>query len=175
MAVDQLGADLIAALEARGWTFRRATSREPLLPPEVNRRYPRVPAELVAFLEGLDSGVNADETVWFLCREDFRRTDDQAFRWDEFERMVLEHASPEVQQRTRQFWDRHLPFMLCVHSDYDYLAVDLDARAYGAIVHGCGPEFEETSPVAASFEQFLKIFKDAVAASRDDYPLGFFK
>jgi hypothetical protein len=174
MAGEQLGADLITALEARGWTFARSTSREPLLPPEVSRRYPRVAAELIAFLESLESGVNADETVWFLCREDFRRTDDQAFRWNEFERMVSEDAPPEDQQRTRQFWDRHFPFMLCVHSDYDYLAVDLDARAYGAIVHGCGPAFEETSLVAPSFERFVKLFKDAVSAGRDDYPLGSF-
>ena len=174
MDLAQLEAQFLEALEARGWKVQRSTSREPLLPPEVSRRYPRVPAELVAFLESLDSGVNADETVWFLCREDFRRTDDQAFRWNEFERMVLEDASPEDQQRTRQFWDRHFPFMLCVHSDYDYLAVDLGARSYGAIVHGCGPSFEETSLIAPSFEQFLKIFKDAVAAGRDDYPLGFF-
>lgn len=174
MVLAQLEAELLKALESRGWKVQRSASREPLLPPEVRQRYPRVPAELVAFLESLDSGVNADETVWFLCREDFRRTDDQGFRWNEFERMVSEDASPEDQLRTRQFWDRHLPFMLCVHSDYDYLAVDLDSRSYGAIVHGCGPGFEETSLVAPSFERFLKIFKEAVAAGRDDYPLGYF-
>lgn len=174
MDVIQLGANLLESLEGRGWKIQRSTSREQLLPPEVSRRYPRVPAELIAFLESLDSGVNADETVWFLCREDFRRTDDQAFRWNEFERMVSEDAAPEARQRTRQFWDHHFPFMLCVHSDYDYLAVDLDARSYGKIVHGCGPAFEETSVVAPSFAQFLKIFGDAVAAGRDDYPLGFF-
>ena len=174
MDLAQLGAQVLEALKGRGWNVQPSTTREPLLPPAVSRRYPRVPAELIAFLESLDSGVNADETVWFLCREDFRRTDDQGFRWDEYERMTLDGATPEAQQRIRRFWDRHLPFMMCVHSDYDYLAVDLDARSYGAIVHGCGPEFEETSLVAPSFEQFLKIFKEAVAARRDDYPLGFF-
>lgn len=174
MAADQLGADLIATLEARGWTFKRSTSREPLLSPDMSRRYPRVPVALTAFLESLDSGVNGDETVWFLCREDYRRTDGEAFRWNEFELMTSEDADAEQQARIRAFWDRHFPFMLCVHSDYDYLAVSLDPKSYGEIVHGCGPEFEETSRVAPSFEHFLSIFKDAVAAGRDDYPLGSF-
>ena len=88
--------------------------------------------------------------------------------------MILESGNAEWSEKTRQFWDRHFPFALCVHSDYDYLAVDLDPGAYGTIVHGCGPNFEETSIVAPSFEQFLTLFKEAAAGRRDDYPLGFF-
>lgn len=173
MELAQLEAQVLEALEGRGWKVPRGTSREPLLPPEVSKRYPRIPAELIAFLEKMEACVNAEETVWFLCRPDFR-ADAEGFRWNEFELMTLEGGDAESSVRTRKFWDRHFPFMLCVHSDYDYLAVDLDARSYGTIVHGCGPDFEETSIVAPSFEQFLKVYLDAAAGRRDDYPLTFF-
>ena len=53
--------------------IQRSDSSGPLVPPELSGRYPRLPAELVEFLQAMDSCVNADETVWFLCREDFRR------------------------------------------------------------------------------------------------------
>jgi hypothetical protein len=169
----QLEAQVLEALEGRGWKVQRGTSREPLLPPEISGRYPRIPAELVSFLERMDVCVNADETVWFLCRADFR-TGAEGFRWNEFELMTLESGNAEWNEQARQFWDHHFPFMLCVHSDYDYLAVNLEARSYGQIVHGCGPTFEETSIVAPSFAEFLASFNETVAGRRDEYPLSFF-
>ena len=69
--------------------------------------------------------------------------------------MSLERDDPDAQKQVRGFWDFHFPFMLAVHSDYDYLAVSLDERFYGQVVHGCGPAFEETSLVAPSFSLFL--------------------
>jgi hypothetical protein len=52
--------------------------------------------------------------------------------------------------------------------------VSLDEKSFGAIVHGCGPEFEETSPVAASFTEFLTLFKNFATGDRNEYPLSFF-
>jgi len=174
MDLAQLEADVLRELTGRGWTIQPGISREPLLPPEVGRRYQRVPAELLAFLEKMDSAFNSYETVWFLCREDYRCADGETFRWNEFELMSLEGGDAELREQTRKFWDRHLPFMLCVHSDYDYLAVSLDPRSYGAIVHGCGPDFLETSTVARSFAEFLSLYKEAVAGHRDEWPLSSF-
>jgi hypothetical protein len=54
--------------QQRGWRIERSSSREPLLPVEVGRRYPRLPVELIRFLERIESCVNADENVWFSCR-----------------------------------------------------------------------------------------------------------
>ena len=174
MDLIQIGSDLLTALRDKGWNIQLSDSREPLLPPDLQRRYPRVPVELTDFLERLESCVNADENIWFLCREDFRRTDDQSFRWNELELMGLETDDVELQTKTREFWDMHLPFMLATHSDYDYLAVNLGERSYGAIVHGCAPEMEETSVIAPSFAQFLTLFSETAAGRRDRYPLTSF-
>ena len=168
------GAELLGVLQARGWKIQHSTSQEPLLPPDLQRRYPLVPPEVTGFLQTMESCTNAEETVWFLCREDYRRSDEQSFRWNEFELMCLETEDSEKQERVRGFWDMHLPFMLCVHSDYDYLAVSLHKESYGEIVHGCGPEFEETGSVAPSFAQFLTLFRTTAEGGRDDYPLSYF-
>jgi hypothetical protein len=173
MDTTQLGAELLAVLQERGWRIQRSASGEPLLPPLVRQRYPRVPVELTGFLEAIESCTNAAEDVWFLCRADYHRTDDQGFRWNEFELMGLETGDTEGQQQLRGFWDLHLPFMLAVHSDYDYLAVSLDERSYGQVVHGCGPEFEEASSVAPSFAQFLTLLREA-AGGGANYPLSYF-
>jgi hypothetical protein len=173
MDTTRLGAELLAVLEERGWRIQRSASSEPLLPPLVRRRYPRVPAELTGFLEAIESCTNAAENVWFLCRADYRQTDDQGFRWNEFELWGLERGDPEEQTQVRGFWDLHFPFMMAVHSDYDYLAVSLDERSYGQIVHGCGPEFEETSLVAPSVSQFLALLREA-AGGEASYPQSYF-
>jgi hypothetical protein len=170
----QLGADLLRVLQGRGWRIEYSTSREPLLPSDVQQRYPRVPVELIGFLQTMESCTNAEENVWFLCREDYRRSDEQSFRWNEFELMCLETDDIEEREQIRGFWDLHFPFMLCVHSDYDYLAVSLDEQSYGEIVHGAGFEFEQTTSLARSFAQFLTLFRETAEGRRDDYPLSYF-
>ncbi len=118
MNTTQLGADLLAALENKGWTVRRAATRSPLLPPPLQQRYPRLPADLTGFLEALESCTNGEEDIWFLCPGDFLRGP-EGFRWNEFELMSLEATDdPAEQEKIRRFWDGHLPFMLAVHSDY---------------------------------------------------------
>jgi SMI1/KNR4 family protein SUKH-1 len=174
MQESQVGVDLLSALQARGWSIQRSDSSESLLPAELRERYPRLPSELIEFLQAMDSCANADETAWFLCREDYRRADGETFRWNEFELMCLEDNDADAQKRIRSFWDLHFPIMLCVHSDYDYLAVSLDGPTYGQIVHGCGPDFEETTTVAGSFAEFLAMLKDSALGRRDDYPLSMF-
>ena len=174
MDLIQVGSDLLTALRDKGWNIQLSDSREPLLPPDLQRRYPRLPVELTDFLEQIESAANADENIWFLCRTDFRNTDTQSFRWNELELMLLENDDAEQQAETRKFWDMHFPFMLATHSDYDYLAVSLEEQSYGQIVHGCELELQEPSVVAPSFAEFLALFKDTAAGRRDDYPLTSF-
>lgn len=170
----QLGADLLAALERKGWTVRRAAASSPLLPPALQQRYPRVPAEIAGFLEALESCVNAEETIWFLCPGDYL-AGPEAFRWNEFELMGLEAADdPAEREKIRRFWDQHLPIMLAVHSDYDYIAVSLAEKTCGRIVHGRGDDFEDPSPVAASFAEFLGLLRDEATGVTDRYPLSCF-
>ncbi len=176
MDANELGEELLIVLQERGWGIERSASGEPLLPPPVLRRYPRLPLELTRFLEGLEACVNRDQNAWFLCREDYRRTDEQSYRWNENELMSLDAAGgdPVWQAQIRGFWDRHFPFMMAVHSDYDYLAVSLEDQSYGGIVHGFCPESEEASMVAPSFTEFLALFKLAASEEKGAYPLSLF-
>ena len=176
MDTSKLGEELLIVLEEIGWRIRRSVSPEPLLPPSVLRRYPDLPQDLTRFLEGLESCVNRDENAWFLCREDYRRTDEEGFRWNENELMSLEWAEgdPEREVQVSSFWDRHFPFMMAVHSDYDYLAVSLDDSSYGEVMHGFAPEFEEPSVFVPSFAEFLALFKQAASGDKEDYPLRLF-
>jgi hypothetical protein len=169
----QVGDELLKALKDKGWNVQTSQSREPLLPPDLQRRYPKLPAELTEFLEQIATCENDSGDIWFLCPDDFRRTGSDAFRWNEMELMMLETGDAEQQARTREFWNRHLPFMLATHSDYDYLAVSLDERSYGAIVHG-SDELEEPSLVAPSFAEFLTLLRDTATGRLDDYPLTSF-
>jgi len=164
---------LLEALGRRGWTVRRATGSRELLPPAVASRYASLPAEVLRFLSALDVCCSPDGTAWFLTAEDFARTAESGFRWNENEIMSLEAAKsdPAWQLEIRAFWDRHFPVMLAVHSDYDYLAVSL---ADGSVVHGFAPEFEDASPIAGSFAEFLSALEAEAASAEPRYPLAVF-
>ena len=174
MDLIQIGDQLFQALRDKGWEIELSDSREPLLPPDLLRRYPRLPPELTDFLQRIESAANSEENIWFLSRSDFHRTDADHFRWNEFELMLLENGDGKQQAETRKFWDLHFPFMLATHSDYDYLAVSLDDRSYGQVMHGGELEMQNPSIVAPSFAEFLALFRETAAGRRDDYPLTSF-
>jgi len=164
---------LLRTLRRRGWKVRRVSRARKLLPPTLAGRYPRVPAGVLRLLSALEACVSPKETVWFLTAEDYARTDDVGFRWNEFEIMSLEAADgdPELESEIRSFWDGHFPVMLAVHSDYDYLAVRVSD---GAVVHGYAPEWEEPSEVAPSFAALLTALEAEADAERDDGPFKIF-
>jgi hypothetical protein len=170
------GEDLLRALEGLGWQVRRSASPEPLLPASIQQRYSCLPKELTQFLSGLDLCTNKEQTVWFMTREDYAETDPAKFEWDFCESLSLESAESdaEAQVKIRSFWDRHFPFMLAVHSDYDYLAISLAERSYGEIVHGSELYFESPTTVAPSFLEFLIIFKGVAEGKEDEGLLSFF-
>jgi len=153
--------DVGAALEALrglGWKVEAAKRRRPL-PDHILKRYPAIPDDVRAFLEGFTACVRGGEQVWFLASADYARRNDDSFNWDSWEALD-EEGGPDV----RAFWDAHLPILQSVAGDYAYLAVVVDPNApdYGAVVRGDSPEFTEPSQINASFAEFLA----AVAASR---------
>jgi len=167
---------LLAALRKRGWVIRESTGAIPLLPDDVRARYPAVPPEVTRFLEQFDVAHNADENVWFLTPTDFRQSDPEGFQWNEYERMALETEAgrPESQSAVRAFWNDHLPIMLAVHSDYDYLAVRVAGPDAGSVVHGSAPDWDDPSRVARSFEEFLRNFTAEAASSNAEFPYSLF-
>lgn len=165
---------LLATLSRYGWYVVRSRLREDLLPRELQTRYPRLPAELETFLSNLELCCNSKDTVWFLTRENYHPTPDDRFHWNEHELMSLAAADDNGEMaRIRAYWDCHFPFLFAVHSDYDYLAVDLRHETYGQIVHGYMPEPEQSSLVARSFMEFVQMFAESLRGNAE-YPLSCF-
>ena len=167
---------LFAALRKRGWVIREASERIPLLPDTLRERYPSVPREVASFLEGLEVCHNADESVWLLTPKDFRPTEPDAFRWNEYEQMALETVpgNAAAQAAIRAFWNDHLPIVLAVHSDYDYVAVRLVEPDAGSIVHGFAPEWEEPLRLARSFEEFVRSYTAEATSGNAEFPYSVF-
>ena len=153
MAGDSARAPL-DALERMGWTVRPADDRRPL-PAHIDARYPGIPSPVRSFLEHLDHCVRSDEQVWFLTFADYSVEAGSAIAWNEWERLESEE---DQHAEISAFWDRHLPILHSVASDYAYLAVCVDpaSAAYGNIVRGDAPEFRERVTVCGSFDELLK-------------------
>lgn len=144
-------------LRGQGWTVTEHASAC-VLPVCVQKRFPMLPPDWLAFLDRFDCCVSPEETVWLFCAEDFRRQEAEGFRWDELERMSLQTADScgnrDWADAIRQFWDGHLPIALSVGGDYEYYALRMSD---GAVVRGSEPELEETEEIAGSFRQFAEL------------------
>lgn len=142
------------ALAGMGWTVRPAEGRRPL-PAHIDARYPAIPSPVRLFIEHLDECVRIGEQVWFLTPADYAAEAGSGTAWNECERLEREEEEhPEI----HAFWDRHLPILHSVASDYAYLAVCVDptSAAYGRIVRGDAPEYRETVTVCGSFDELLE-------------------
>jgi hypothetical protein len=122
-------------------------------------RYPPLPAAYLAFVDGLLECVSPDDTAWFLVRHDFTGRSGSGYRWDEYERMMLEVDEPDERPVTRSFWDRHLPILLTVGGDLGYLALALvdsgSDRSWGPVRQAFGPDFDSPTDLSPSFGSFL--------------------
>jgi hypothetical protein len=143
------------AAKTAGWTVE--TRLNPLLKvaPQITSRYPQLPADYELFLEWFAKAVNPQQNVWFNCDSELNGADPTlAFPWNAFELMSLEWADgdEEWSQQIRGFWDNHIPVVLGVEGDYEFIALHMQS---GEAVHGVSPEFEQVSVVAASFREYL--------------------
>ena len=118
-------------------------------PDGVLERYKNIPKDWLCFMESFKSITNASEDMWFLTADYFADTCSQ------FEDISLEAADgdDEWTGSVKAFWDKTLPVVMGVGGDYHYYAIDLET---GEVVEGWEPEFEETSVVAGSFNEFLE-------------------
>ena len=103
--------------------------------------------------------MRGDETCWFLGAADYAGTaKDNVHSWDEYERMALEDADEEYAEATRAFWNGHLPILISVESEYQFMAIDVgkDSKTFGALVEAEALAFDDASVWAASYEKFLR-------------------
>lgn len=120
--------ETLHALRSRGWNVALDTPRE-LFTSAQRRRYPSAPPLFRAFLGSiLDCSSPAKQCCRLYgvfgssrARAHVGSAGTSASGWaDGF--AGDEAGAAEV----RAFWDHHIPFMMAVHSDYDYLALRLD-------------------------------------------------
>ena len=156
--------EVIDALRSAGWTVTLNAKSQPL-PASVLRRHPRLPPLAVEFFTNIQSCVEPKEGAWFLAAKDFARTD--GFRWDEYERMVLEDGDEDQAQEVRSFWDRYLPIFQLVEGDYEYLALGTDpsSKDFGKVVWNAEAGYETPVVITESYEDFLVRLRDV--ARRD--------
>lgn len=129
------------------------------LPQWITDRYHNLPDLWLQFIGKVRELSSADETVWFLCAEDYDTRLDHAFLWNEWEQLSLQSAEGDDvwTDEIKSFWDQHLPIVLSVGNGYAYYAVSMED---GSVVYGAEPEFEECRQVAGSFAEFLEHIMD---------------
>ena len=160
---------LLRALSDRSWKIE-ATLDPFIKPNAIVERYPTLEGGVLEVLSQITRCIRADEQSWLIAFSDLPADSSQGFRWNEYEIMALESAATAQERNSiSHFWDGHFPFLLAVHSDYDYLAIRI---ADGSVVHGCAPEWEHPSVFADSFDAFVERVCEAVSLPELPYPLS---
>lgn len=156
--------DFLDLLRTQGWRVELRESGAGNLNESVSRRYPHIPEDYAKFLRRVASCVNASDTVWFFCADDYNGTSPAVFSWNEFEKMGLEAAegNEQASQQIREFWSRHLPFMLSVSGDYACLSLCVSGDAYGSVVNSFAPDFEGLTEVTGTFDEFVRLYSAAL-------------
>lgn len=150
---------MIEALKNIGFIVTERLERKELSPDFLNR-YSNLPADYQEFLQRFQIITNESDNVWFNSIEDFNGETDSGFRWNEFELMGLEALVDDREScdMIRLFWDNHIPILMSVKGEYQYLCIDLSPENYGKIYYGIEPEFEESAEfICDNFNHLLKI------------------
>ena len=171
MMTDQSLQEYLDLLRSKGWRVELWVDAPPALDASIGDRYPRIPGDYLNFLQRVKSCVNADETVWFLCLDEYNNESDSAWGWNEMEKTALDGTVDETERRgIIEFWIRHLPFMYSVGGEYGYLAFRVGAEPFGSVVEGY-EDLSEASDSCASFEEFVSLHSAAVQGDFGDTTL----
>lgn len=140
-----------------GWNIELSNEKIEL-PKEIVERYAFIPADWLDFIQCFKVCANGADNIWFSLPGDFAdSSDDEAFRWNEFEHISLDAAEDEGdeawQAEIRGFWSNYLPIVMSVGGDYHYYAIGIKT---GEIFEGWEPEFEEPEICAMSFTDFIE-------------------
>jgi hypothetical protein len=125
------------------------------------RRYHLRPdGDVWSWITGFERLITRDEQQWFLSHRDFtNQSEEDAFRWDEFEQMSLDAAGDDSawKKSITGFWERHLPLYLDVRSGYRALVVRVSNGVGVGIFESVEPEFEEVTPFATSLVEMQRL------------------
>ena len=166
---DQSLQEYLELLKSKGWRVELwGAGTPPALDASLTSRYPRIPADYLKFLQRVKVCENPDETVWFLCIDDYNGTNQSEWSWNSMEEMDLDGEDDEVRRgEVVEFWNRHMPFMLSVGGEYAYFAFRVED---GVVVEGW-EVLTEPSERAKSFEEFVRLHSAAVRGDAGDHML----
>ncbi|HEU4712302.1 MAG TPA: SMI1/KNR4 family protein [Pyrinomonadaceae bacterium] len=173
---DQGLTEYLELLRSHGWRVELWTGAEaPVLDSSFTRRYPGIPDGYLKFLQRVSRCENGEETVWFLCLNDYNNQSDSEWAWNAMEQIDLEGAEDDARKsEVVEFWNRHLPFMLNVSGEYAYMAFRVTNDRFGSVVEGYDIELTEPTDVAASFDDFVRLHSSAVRGEPgDEFPGGY--
>ncbi len=147
--------EFLSYLKEQGWHVELNQGNQVNLPTEIHTRYANIPQAWFDFIRTVQGLKNSGDTTWFLCADDFKVQPDDAFQWNEWERISLESAEHDAAwaHEITEFWDNHLPILLSVHDGYSYYAISMQD---GSIVQGEEPEFEVCTKAANSLDEFMQ-------------------
>ncbi len=162
-------------LAARGWRVLVQEGSVLRLPMDIELRYAKLPNDVREFLWKIESCTSPEEESWLLGAPDYNSASGSGCSWDGIEKIALEDCeSPGERAELVRFWDNHFPIAISVRSDYAYLAVCLAPEAFGCVVHGYAPEWENPKLLALSFSGFLEAFECALSEPDPPYPFSVF-
>jgi hypothetical protein len=166
----------LASLIQAHWKVRMREAQTLNLSRHFLLRYPAIPGEYMEFLTHVGSCMANDETVWFLCEDDYNQTTDSAFQWNDFEVQSLEAAGTDehLKSHIMTFWDQHLPIALSVKSQYAFLCILLTRQDYGAIALGHEPEYEEVEIICGSFGELTALIAATLNGKLESHVLNDF-
>jgi len=123
----------------------------------IDGKFTKTNDDFIQFIKSFKILANEEDNTWFIPLEEYIKKDEiEGFAWNEFEVESIKYAEDETQKNAiKNFWNNHLPFMMSVKSGYAYLAIVLDGENKGNIVSGNEPEYEETSIIASSLDEFF--------------------
>lgn len=145
----------VQLLEQAGWSVKRH-EKPRLLPRALHKTFDWVPTDIRNFTEAYEELASPDEKAWLLTEAEYTGRSPSQFAWNEFERQSLAVAGKDAAAvlRVGSFWKTHFPIFQSVKSGYGYCAIAKDGLH---IVAGEGPEYEEVTVIAPSFEAFLQM------------------
>lgn len=172
--MDQELQEYLDLLRSKGWRVELwADGGPPALDSSFTQRYPRIPEDYLRFLQRVSSCVNADETVWYLCLNDYNNQSDSTWAWNAMEQIDLEGAEDE-ERKTEiiEFWKQHLPFMLSVVGEYAYVAFRVAGGKFETVVEGYDIELTEPAEVVPSFADFVRLHSALIRGESRSELLG---
>lgn len=151
--MNELAEKFLKWAKSNGWNVEISDEKREL-PKSIIERYEFIPRDWLDFIRCFKVCVNGADNIWFNLTNDFEDSDN-AFQWNEFERISLEAAAGDDnwQSDIRGFWDNYLPVVMSVGGGYHYYAICIKT---GEIFEGRDPEFEETEICAMNFTDFIE-------------------